>query len=459
MKRRDAVRMIPLTLAGIGELVKKVNADQMCSGICSAQGQIPAGLQYQKNVLDMLTRVRENQSENLLESAYAIARTLRKGRSFWLNWDQGHSTNAEMFPERCGMPLFCKHGYNIKEAKDGDALMINRILSKDGYDDLAKKDILVIGGPSPWSGDNIGYENIRDDIRPLQNRPFSDIWIETNITCLGAIMQIPGMPAPIGPISGPVYMTILWMILADACRVLSIEGKSFEVDGDEPKLSGDRVNWINTADPLLDNFLDIVRREMELIGAELGNIRQIAKMAVDTLLDGGTVYYYSRYRYSFATEATGRRGGFAFAKGLDDENIAGTSKDCVIMGTYKPDDEADLKNLDKFRANGMRIASLGPITRNFQIPEGRTVHKETDVHVGRMMDTYGVYAIPGFDKKVCPTSGIIMFTINWAISMEIIEMIRQRTGGNVPGVNFSGALKWGSEFNSRVRSMATDRGY
>ena len=76
-----------------------------------------------------------------------------------------------------------------------------------------------------------------------------------------------------------------------------------------------------------------------------------------------------------------------------------------------------------------------------------------------MMDTYGLYAVPGFKKKVCPTSGIIMFTINWAISLEIIEQIRERTGGNVPGVNFSGALKWGSSVNSRVRSMVNDRGY
>ena len=68
--------------------------------------------------------------------------------------------------------------------------------------------------------------------------------------------------------------------------------------------------------------------------------------------DGGR--YPARRRYSLLLQAvtaihsppkaTGRRGGFAFAKGLDDSEITGTSKDCVIMGTYKPDDEADLKN-------------------------------------------------------------------------------------------------------------------
>ena len=461
MQRRDAVRLIPLTLAGIGNLVGNTFAEQSCS-MCKDSGQMPGipAMAYQQNVLDMLRWIRESQSEKLLESAYAIARTLRKGNTFWLNWDQGHGTNSEMYPGRPGMPLFCTHGYDPGKAKNGDLLMASRILSKEGFEDLAKKkDIIVIGSPSPWSGDNHDFENIREDIQPMKIRPYADIWIETNITSQGAIMKIPGMPAPIGPISGPLYMTLMWMVLADVCRILSIEGKPVNVDGDEPKLSGDRVAWENLADPLMDNYLEEIGREMELIGAELGDVRKIASMAVDTLLNGGTVYYYSRYSYTFATETTGRRGGFAFARALSDGKIDGTSKDCVIMGVYQPDDEVDLKNLREFKKRGMRVASIGPVTRDFQMPQGDCVHKEVEVHAGRMMDTYGLFAIPGFERKVCPTSGVLMFAINWTISLEIIEQIRQRTGGNIPGVNLSGALKYGNGFNSRIRSMANDRGY
>lgn len=460
MQRRDAVRLIPMTLAGIGSLVRKTVAEPP-SGAYSAPGQVlgvPA-LAYQKNVLDMLRWIRENQSEKLLESSYAIARTLRKGNTFWLNWDQGHGTNSEMYPGRHGLPLFCSQGYNPGQAKKGDLLMASRILSNEGFEDLAKKDIFVIGSPSPWSGDARGFENIREDIQPMKIRPHADIWIETNITSIGPIIKIPGMPAPIGPISGPLYMTLMWMIFADVCRILSIEGKPVKVDGDEPALKGDQVPWEQLADPLLDNYLEEIGREMELIGAELGDVRKIASMAVDTLLNGGTVYYYSRYSYTFATENTGRRGGFSFARALSDGKIDGTAKDCVIMGVYQPDDEVDLKNLREFKKRGMRVASIGPVTRDFQIPEGPCVHKEVEVHAGQMMDTYGLFAIPGFERKVCPTSGVLMFTINWTVSLEIIEQIRQRTGGNVPGVNFSGALKWGNGFNSRVRSMANDRGY
>ncbi|MFC1649986.1 hypothetical protein ACFL2X_00300 [Candidatus Latescibacterota bacterium] len=459
MKRRYAIRAIPLTFAGIGGLALTGSAEEKSGRPEHSRDMMISPLEYQENVIRMLKWVRETQSENILESSYAIARTIRNGGKLWLNWDQGHSTNAELFPGRNGVPDFINHGYDMKTSRKGDLVMANRILSQEQYDDIAKKGIFVIGSPSPWGGDAEGAENVKNEIRQLRIRPYADIWIDTNITTVGAIIKVPGMPAPIGPVSGPLYMTIMWMVIADACRILSIEGRSHSVDGDEPKLSGENVNWVNTADPLMDNYLVEVIREMELIGAELGNLRKIASMVVDTLLDGGNVYYYSRYEYSFQTENTGRRGGFAFAKGLSDGRIEGTPKDCVIMGIYKPDDEADLRNLNEFKKRGMRVASIGPVTRDFALPGGKSIHMETETHIGRTYDTYGLYAIPGFDKKVCPTSGILTFTINWAINIEIINQIRERTGGNVPGVHFSGALEWGNDYNSRVRAMSSDRGY
>jgi len=338
--------------------------------------------------------------------------------------------------------------------------MASRILSAQGFEDLKTKDVFVIGAPSPWSGDPVGFREVRGDIQPLKIGDYADIWIETNITSIGAILTVPGMPAPIGPVSGPLYLTIMWMILADVCRICSIEGVKISVMGDEPKLSGENRNRIDVRQPLYDDYYDIVERELGLVGAELGDIRSMASMAVDSLLGGGSVYYYSRYRETFRGEATGRRGGLALAKGISDgEDVKLTKKDCVIMGVFQPDDEVDLKHLDSFRKAGVKVASIGPITRNFAIPDGRCVHKETDIHAGRMSDTYGLFAVPGIDKKVCPTSGISMIAVHWAVSIEMIEQIRKRTGGNVPGVHYSGALEWGTDFNRRVRAMAQDRGY
>ena len=140
-------------------------------------------------------------------------------------------------------------------------------------------------------------------------------------------------------------------------------------------------------------------------------------------------------------------------------NFKGTSRDFAIMGITKPDDETDLAALDMFRERGMKVASLGTMTRSFAIPEGRTVPGESDIHAGRMCDTYGLFAVPGFERRICPTSGVLLDHLFWCTMMEVVDQFMERTGGDIPGVYFSGALKGGMEHLFKMRSTYMDRGY
>ncbi len=181
-------------------------------------------------------------------------------------------------------------------------------------------------------------------------------------------------------------------------------------------------------------------------------------MAVDTLLTGGKVYFYSRYAESFASEASGRRGGFGFARALSEGKPPGTSRDCVIMGTYCPDDPADLANLARFKAAEMRVSSVGPITRGGKIPDGNAVFRATEAHVGRMIETYGLFAVPGFSRKVCPLSGVLATSILWSVCADIAGAIIARTG-NVPGIYFNGAIAWDGWWDAQIDAMVKTRGY
>jgi hypothetical protein len=127
------------------------------------------------------------------------------------------------------------------------------------------------------------------------------------------------------------------------------------------------------------------------------------------------------------------------------------------MGLCKPDDEVDLKHLDAYKRAGMKIFSIGPSTRNGAVPSGRTVPKETAIHVGSC-ETYGLYAVPGFNQRVCPTSGPVMNQIYWALQMEVAEGIIRRTG-NAPGVFFSAAITNGNEHNALITQRCQRRGY
>ena len=467
MRRRKMLSLVPLSILGFMDLTDSVFADEIICKYKHNHNSEPLAIGYTKKVREMLNWIRETQSENLLEASYAIARTVKNGGQCWCSWDVGHSEKFDIFPGRNGAPDIFIIGYDPEKTKNGDLFIASHWGGP--HEDLAEKEIFVIGAPAPVGGDAEGQELQSESVKKRKLRPYSHIWIETNITTLGAIMHIPGSPAPHGPVSGIIGLTTFWMMVADACRILARDGINVKVPGDEPKLTGNNIPWVNLHKPLMDNYFDEVMKQIEMIGAELGDIRRIAEMAVDSVLSGGKVWCYSRYFDSLAVEGHHRRGGLVLTRGLYEKDgkltpcsandtFDGSSKDLVIMGIWEPDDEVDLKNLDTFRKYGMKVASIGPMTRDIKIPEGRTVPKETDVHVGRMMDTYGLYAVPGFERKVCPTSGALINLIWWATCMEIVEHIIQRTG-NVPGINFSGSLKGGGVYNIRMQRQYEERGY
>ena len=479
MKRRKAIELVPLTLAGMSGIAvaqehlhrhrpEEKGQEHYPRGKGAPphppMGKPPLSIQYTKKVRGMLQWIRDTQSENLLEASYAIAQTVKNGGQCWVDWDMGHNNKFDLFPCRNGNPEIFTPGFNANAARKGDLFLVSRYMKPE---ELIEKGIFIVGGPCPWGMDaRMDHLIVRDSAK-YRLRPYAHIWIENNITTLGAIMKIPGMPAPIGPVSGILGMTTFWMMQADACRILARDGISVKVQGDESPLSGKSVPWVNLHNPLMDDYFERVMMEIEMIGAELGNIRKIAKMALDSVLSGGKVYVYSRYRNSLSVEGQTRRGGLVMTRGIHESDgklithggtFEGTSKDTVIMGIWKPDDEVDLKHLDLFRKLKMKVASMGPMTRDIKIPSGRTVPKETDVHVGRMCDTNGLYAVPGFEQKVCPTSGPLINQMFWATCMEIVEETIRRTG-NVPGVFFSAAVKDGTEHMHLMNQWYQERGY
>jgi len=416
MKRRDMVKLVPLSLAGITGIMKSVLSDDLrydYPGVDNyrksqnenlpAAGQAePLAIRYTKKVRDMLIWIRETQSENLLEASYVIAQATMRKKTCWYSWNMGHSTTFDLTAGRNGVPEIFTVGYDPKKSQDGDVFLDNIRVAPEVLSDIEKKDIVLIGSPIPWGSDARNAHYIELDSAKQHLRPYADIWIETNIDTVGAVMQVQGMPAPIGPVSGVIGMATFWMIVADACRIMAREGKSVPVRGDEPVISGANVPRVSLYDPLMDDYFENLLLQIEMIGAELGDIKRIAGMAVDSVLAGGRVWCYSRDRSALAVEAQTRRGGLAMTRGVyynekdgtvvsyDGKPIKGTSNDLVIMGIFKPDDEVDQKCLDRFRSMNMKVASLGPMTRDNRIPGGRTVPKEADVHVGRMCDTYGL---------------------------------------------------------------------
>jgi hypothetical protein len=187
------------------------------------------------------------------------------------------------------------------------------------------------------------------------------------------------------------------------------------------------------------------------------------------------VYNYSRYVPSLCAEAIYRRGGLMLNRGLSadgdgqpkvathqpdftDPVFRGNAKDTVIMGFFRPDDPVDLKVLRECRKRGMKIAAIGPATRDGDIPDGDTVPKLADAHLGLMCDTYGLFAMKGVDRRVCPTSGLLVNQMFYSVELQIAELIIRRTG-NTPRVDVNASMKGMLERRERSLQIVRARGY
>ena len=372
----------------------------------------------------------------------------------------GHNQGFDFYEGRNGAPTFFTQGLRLDEARAGDLHLVNH---PTGNQEVLDKGLFVIAGPDPYSLDGRGDEPFRNDLKHFRHRHHADLWIETGITRLGAIMEVPGSVVRMGPVSGIVGMTTFWMMVADACRILARKGVSSPVMGDEPDIStADVPDWhynypVDTRNPLMDLYFETLLDHLTEVRGEYGRMREVAALVVDALLDGGRVFCYSRNRNQLAVEGNTRRGGLAMFNGIFDggderefnyvhaanEGITLTDRDCVVMGFTRPDDPVDLDNLDRFRKIGMKIAAIGPPTRDWHVPEGSTIPKEVRPHLGDMIDTYGLFRVPGFRQKVCPTSGAVVNQIYWATCMEIVEQFMARTGGDVPAAFANVAIRGG----------------
>ena len=453
MNRRNLIRTLPFLYTGISSLPETVFSTEADSK--------PLCLEYLSRIMGIFNKIRSTELDNMLEASYNIARVYKNGGNCFCQWETGHSFDADMFPERQGKTDIFTMGYTIGspgvEPKAGDLLLVSVI--RNPLDDPREKGIFVIGGPTPWCGDTANPELLTERNRNLKIKMYSDIWIESYISTLGGLLWLPGETAPLGPTSGVLGMITYWPLIADAVRILARDGIFVKVSGDEPKL-GENAPFVSLNQPLGGKYIEECTSQIGQIEAELGTIKNIANAVVDCILSGGKLYVYSRCREALSAEASAKRSGLALINTTwaEDKNFKGTKNDFMIMGVYQPDDEVDRKMFENYRKAGMKIATIGAATRNKRIPDGKTVTGDADFHLGNMCDTYGIFAVPGVERKVCPTSGLLMNVMFWATAIEIAEEIMRRTG-DTPCVLSTGAVIGGGDQRTKRTELAKMRGY
>ena len=83
MKRRDMFRLVPFAVPALAGISRSAFAQQKRAYPKAGLPGEPLAMMYTRRVREMLEWVRATQSENILEAAYGIARTVEKGGRVW----------------------------------------------------------------------------------------------------------------------------------------------------------------------------------------------------------------------------------------------------------------------------------------------------------------------------------------------------------------------------------------
>lgn len=453
MKRRDALKTLSVLGAGLAAAPGTATAgDRKPRPLC---------IEYINGIRKGIETIRDTQMDRLQKASEAIARTRKTGGTCFYQWETDHTIEGDMFPGRHGDTDLFVMGYTMGnpavQPKPGDLLLVNVIRAP--LEDPRAKGIFVIGGPNPWCADTVQYDELTDANKKLKVKEYSDIWIDLPYTRYGSLIPLPEEEVPLGPTPGAYGMATCWAMVADALRLLARDGVRVAVRGDEPPL-GEKAPYVRLDRPLAGQYFEEVLAKTSLIPDELGAIRRIASEAVDRILAGGKLYVYSHYREALSAEANQRRGGLALlnATWAEDKAFAGTDRDFIIMGITQPDDPVDLAMLDRCRAAGMRTAAIGPGVRDGREPSGRTLPREADHRLISWCETYGLFAIPGLERKVCPVSGLLLNVAFWTVAVSIAEEIMARTGQS-PVVLSTGAVAGGADQRAWANELVKKRGY
>ena len=454
MKRRDVLKIMPLALTAGG-------LSQSAQAIVDEKEHKPLGLKYLDGITELFSRIRASQTGNLLEASHRIAETFKNGKTCYCQWETGHSYDGDIYPDRPGNTNIFTLGYIMatppKPPENGDLFLVNVI--RQPLEDPREKGIYVIGGPNPWCYDTDHPELLTESNRNLKVRMYSNIWIETYVNRYGALLWLPGETFMFGPTTAALSMITYWAMTADAVRILAREGVYVKVMGDEGDLP-EKSSFVSSDDPLGAKYIDEAIKQTGQIQAEWGNIHKMAETAAECVLSGGKIWVYSRYAEALCGEANSKRGGLALINTThsEDKGFSGTDKDIVFMGIYTPNDSIDIEMLDKFRKNGLKVFSIGPSVWNSTYPQGRAVSKESDLHIGNMCDTYGIFPIKGVKRKVCPTSGLMVNLMFWSVMAELADGIIRQTG-MTPAVLSTGAMTGGAAERTRKTELARKRGF
>lgn len=212
-------------------------------------------------------------------------------------------------------------------------------------------------------------------------------------------------------------------------------------------------------------FLDtLMERLSKFYATQLGNVHAAGKLIAERVLAGGKLHLWSG-RKEFYVEACSTAGGIrgnypvcspgeAYAE-LDPDTLSDT--DVVIIACALAESQKETNMAHRIHATGAAIIGIFAAEREDEVPtEDFAALCEVTLD-NQSGDAGGVLKVPGYDKKVIPTLGLMNNYSYWAVIGAFVQAMEE--AGTAPYYWMSNHVPGGHEYNDQIKPLFDARGY
>jgi uncharacterized phosphosugar-binding protein len=444
MKRRDFAKSgmagIASGLAGTGIAEAQRKDGKASSGLLK-----PYGVQYYEKAVEIWNREITSELPIIAQAADAAAKSLRNGKKLYSSAHFGHMLVKELRIGRPGNPNYLPTDtYTTKdEVFDpigaGDFLFFDqtKLRIKKAHD----RGAFVVGVRVPYLPNRTTPKGVLATYEAADNlltEDVSDLFLTSGVPFTNGCLYYPEIPAVRGcPLSVQGVGNFYWMLSAE----IAMRDKGGGAMGKSNKAK---------------EYMEIIRNRGAKIRAGFDRIDAVAK-AMAGFVTNGAKYGNYTFGNEMADENTYRASGIAMSRYLNPKDVSKSKEgDFVIIGGEASDTKENIQAADTFRSAGLKVIYIGPAKTEGS--SGDDMPRHADWHIDTFSpEREGVLTVPGFDQKICPTTGILFALALWMTNAQFIaHMIAQDM---TPGLDMGGHLVGGSGYNKESRALVEKRGY
>lgn len=422
----------------------------------------PYGLQYYEKVKEIWDRISSGELPILAQAADEAAASLKRKGKLYCQIVGGHMHVGELRRERPGNP--------------GYLHTLSRHIKPETFDTVGKGDFVLFDFPKehirkardrgaftvairvPYYPNKTTPKGVLAMNELAQNPVFADVMLPeeccsiiltSGVPFTDGLLYIPEIPAVRACGSSPQgTFNLFWMLSAE----IAMRHK-----GGAAKGSADAAR----------EFMEIVKKRGARIRNNLDQIDSVAKAMVEYVSRGARYWNYP-LRYSdensaiepwsiMVEENTNRASGLVMSKLLSPHEIKEKAKagDFVFIAGEASDAKENIAAAHAFKNAGLKVIYIGSATEGTR---GEDVTKLADWHVDTFSpDRDGVLKVPGMDKKICPTTGVLYALAQYMLNAQFIgHMIK----ADMTPLLFMGLhLIGGRAYYDVVQKLFETRGY